>query len=182
MDPCLSLDRLSLEAAAQATAGLEELCDHLLASLVEQELVADDIALLAMRAVALVETPLTLRLPAEPRVLVQVRGALRRWLRESEVSTAAEHDILVACGEACANVVQHAYGAAPGDMEVSAVLVDGSVELSIRDHGEWRLEADRGGGWGLQLIEGLMDSVEIGRTADGTEITMRRRVHGGGAE
>ena len=176
------LDRLSLEAAAQATAGLEELCDHLLASLLEQELVADDIALLAMRAVALVETPLTLRLPAEPRVLVQVRGALRRWLRESEVSTAAEHDILVACGEACANVVQHAYGAVPGDMEVSAVLVDGSVELSIRDHGEWRLEADRGGGWGLPLIEGLMDSVEIGRRADGTEITMRRRVQGGGAE
>ena len=176
------LDRLSLEAAAHASAGLEELCDHLLASLVEQELVADDIALLAMRAVALVETPLTLSLPAEPRVLVQVRGALRRWLRESEVPSTAEHDILVACGEACANVVQHAYGAVPGEMEVSAELVDGWVELTIRDHGEWRQEADRGGGWGLQLIEGLMDSVEVERTADGTQITMRRRVQGGGAE
>ena len=115
-------------------------------------------------------------------MLVQVREALRRWLRESGVSTAAENDILVACGEACANVVQHAYGAVPGNLEVSARLVDGCVEMSVRDQGEWRPEADRGGGWGLQLIRGLMDSVEVGQEAGGTEVRMRQRVHAGGAE
>jgi len=176
------LDRLSLEAVGHATDGLGDLCDHLLAALPEQEMVADDIALLAMRAVALLDSPLALSLPAEPRMLAQVREALRRWLRESEVPSAAENDILVACGEACANVVQHAYGAGPGTMEVSAHLVDGLVEVTIRDNGQWRPEADRGGGWGLQLIRGLMDSVEVGRDTDGTEIKMRHRVHGGGAE
>ena len=47
------LDRLSLEAGANGTSDLEELCDHLLSSLLEQNQVADDIALLAMRAVPL---------------------------------------------------------------------------------------------------------------------------------
>jgi serine phosphatase RsbU (regulator of sigma subunit)/anti-sigma regulatory factor (Ser/Thr protein kinase) len=174
------LDRLSVQAVAHPNGSLEALCDHLLSSLLEPNQVADDIALLAMRAVALSERPLTLRLPAEPRMLVQVRDALRRWLRESHVPNAAESDILIACGEACANVVQHAYGTRPGDMEVSAQLVDGVVEMTIRDHGAWRPEADRGGGWGLQLIEGLMEYVDVGRDAEGTEIRMRRRVHPGG--
>lgn len=175
------LDRLSLEAVAYSTSDLEELCDGLLSSLLEQDQVADDIALVAMRAVSLFDGPLSLRLPADPRMLVQMRGALRRWLRESEVATTDENDILVACGEACANVVQHAYGAARGDMEVQARLVDGSVEMSVRDHGEWRPPADRGGGWGLQLVRALMDSVEVDRGSGGTEVRMRRRVHIGGA-
>jgi len=175
------LDRLSLEAVTHATSDLDELCDRLLSSLLDQNQVADDIALVAMRAVALSDGALVLRLSAEPRMLVQMRGALRRWLRESDVATSDENDILVACGEACANVVQHAYGATPGDMEVRARLVDGSVELSVRDHGEWRPAADRGGGWGLQLIRGLMDSVDVERDADGTEVRMRRRVQIGGA-
>jgi serine phosphatase RsbU (regulator of sigma subunit)/anti-sigma regulatory factor (Ser/Thr protein kinase) len=170
------LDRLRLEAVAFPATTLEELCDHLLSALLEPGQVADDIALLALRPAALVEAPLTIRLPAEPRMLVQVRDALRRWLHESEVSSSAENDILIACGEACANVVQHAYGVHPGEMEVSAHLADGWVEMSVRDLGEWRPEADRGGGWGLQLIRGLMDSVEVGRDGDGTEVRMRKRV------
>ena len=176
------LDRLSLAAVANATSDLDELCDQLLSSLVDPNLVADDIALLTMRAVSLFEGPLSLKLRAEPRMLVQMRTALRRWLRESGVAPADENDVLVACGEACANVVQHAYGATPGDMEIEARLVDGSVEISVRDQGEWRPPADRGGGWGLQLIRGLMDTVDVDRGSGGTEVTMRRQVQIGGAE
>jgi anti-sigma regulatory factor (Ser/Thr protein kinase) len=32
------------------------------------------------------------------------------------------------------------------------------------------------GGWGLQLIEGLMDSVDVQRSTDGTVVQMRRRL------
>jgi anti-sigma regulatory factor (Ser/Thr protein kinase) len=54
--------------------------------------------------------------------------------------------------------------------------------VTVRDHGEWRTPADLGGGWGLQLIHGLMDSVDVDRTPDGTVVRMRRRlqVRGGG--
>ena len=174
------LDRLSLEAVAHATSDVDELCDRLLSSLLDRDQVADDIALVAMRPVSLFGGPLRLKLPAEPRRLVEVRGALRRWLRESQVAASDENEILVASGEACANVVQHAYGATPGVMEVEAHLVDGAVEVSVRDNGDWRAPADRGGGWGLQLIGAVMDSVEVNRDVGGTEVRMRRRVQVGG--
>jgi anti-sigma regulatory factor (Ser/Thr protein kinase) len=170
------LDRLSAEAAVTSTDDLDELCDHLLVTLLENHRIADDIALVAMRALPLFEGPLLLSLPAEPRMLVQMRGTLRRWLRESGVPSSEESDILVACGEACANVVQHAYGAARGPMELRARLDEGTLEISVRDQGEWRAAADRGGGWGLQLMRELMDAVEMDRDATGTEVRMRRRI------
>jgi anti-sigma regulatory factor (Ser/Thr protein kinase) len=170
------LDRLSRHFVARPTSDLDGLCDSVLESLVGEDQVADDVALVAMRAVSLAGQPLSLILPAEPRMLVQMRDALRRWLRESEVAATDENEILVACGEACANVVQHAYGATPGVMEVHARLVEGSVEVSVRDHGDWRPTAERGGGWGLQLIGGLMDSVDVDRHGTGTEVRMRRQV------
>ena len=34
----------------------------------------------------------------------------------------------------------------------------------------------RGGGWGIQLMRALMDSVDVVHTAEGTEVRMRRRV------
>jgi len=162
-------------------AEVDDLCDHLLSSLLEQNQGADDIAIVAMRAVPLFDGPLSLTLSAEPRMLVDVRTALRRWLRELDVATSDENDLLLACGEACANAVQHAYGTEAGQMEIEARLVDDVVELTVRDHGVWRPPADRGGGWGLHLIRSVMDSVEVDQAAHGTEVRMRRRVHLGGA-
>ncbi|MGH3922751.1 MAG: SpoIIE family protein phosphatase, partial [Pseudonocardiaceae bacterium] len=174
------LDRLSREAGANATSDLEQLCDLLLSSLVEQNQIADDIALVAMRPLSLLEEPLSLNVPAEPQMLGQIRGTLRRWLHEVGVDATAENEIVVACGEACANVVQHAYKAAPGVIDVTAHLVGGSVEVSVRDHGEWRPGAKRDGGWGFSLMQGLMDSVEVERGSEGTEVLMLRRVQVGG--
>ena len=81
------LDRLGVEAAAAPPASdVEELCDGLLLHLVGDAQVADDIALLAMRPLTLAAGPLVLTLPGEARMLVQMRGTMRRWLRESDVS------------------------------------------------------------------------------------------------
>lgn len=173
------LERLRAEAVADETADLEQLCDRLLSSLLEEGHVADDVALVVMRPLSLVGGPLRLRLPAEARMLVQMRGTLRRWLHESEVPPDDANEILVACGEACANVVQHAYSGAPGEMEVEAQLIDGSLEVSVRDLGEWRPAGDRGGGWGLQLMRALMDSVDVDQGSGGTTVRMRRRVQVG---
>lgn len=173
------LDRLTLEAVAGETDDVDHLCDRLLSSVLEEDH-ADDVALVALRPLPLAGRPLTVRLPAEARMLVQMRAALRRWLHESEVPKDDANEILVACGEACANVVQHAYVAATGDMIVEARLVDGSLEMSVRDQGEWRLAADRGGGWGLQLMRAFMDRVDLDHGPTGTEVRMRRRIQIGG--
>ena len=62
------------------------------------------------------------RWPATPDALASVRHLLRRWLRGHGATDDEIYDITVACQEACANAVEHAY--APGDaaFEVEATL------------------------------------------------------------
>ena len=170
------LDRLLAEASGLGGSDIDALCDHLLSTLPENGKVADDIALIALHPLVLAGTTLSLDVPADARMLFQVRYALRRWLRASGVNARDTGEITIACGEACSNVVRHAYGASPGDLQVEARLVDGAVELTVRDHGQWRRPADRGGGLGLGLIRGLTDSVDVDSGPEGTTILMRRNV------
>ena len=174
------LDQLQEFACTLADRGLDELCDGLLHALIRHDPVEDDVALLVLRTGRSDGSPLHTVVPAEPQVLTQVRSAVRRWLRDVGVAEDAIGEILVACGEACNNVVEHAYGAAPGTLQVDLRLVEGSVEISVRDHGVWRPAADRGGGWGLDLTRALMDSVDVRHLDDGTQVVMRRAVRTGG--
>jgi anti-sigma regulatory factor (Ser/Thr protein kinase) len=169
--------------AADPGADLEVLCDHLLDSMVTEE-VSDDIALLALRQVPLAAGPLFLRLPAEPQVLAPLRQTVRRWLREVDADPRIVDDVLVACGEAFANAIQHAYGAKDGLFEVSLVASDGAVEVTIRDLGSWRPStgsgrAARRGGLGQRLMRELMDSVDVESGPEGTVVRMRRSLQVG---
>jgi PAS domain S-box-containing protein len=168
------LDRLKALVAA-SDEDLEAMCDHLLLSMVEGD-VSDDVALLALRPVRLASEPLLLRLPAEPYVLASLRQTLRRWLKEIEATPEVANDILIACGEACANVIQHAYGAKEGLLEVDLVLLDGTVEVTVRDRGTWRPSSGRDGGHGERLMRGLMDSVDVDSGSGGTIVQMKRRL------
>ena len=95
-----------------------------------------------------------------------------------QVSDHDVNEVLVACGEACANVVQHAYSGdpVPGVLEVKAHVALGNLQMQVRDRGRWRAPADRGGGWGLQLMRGLMDDVVVEHTDAGTTVHLRRDV------
>jgi anti-sigma regulatory factor (Ser/Thr protein kinase) len=169
--------------AADPDEDLEVLCDHLLDSMVTDE-VSDDIALLALRQVPLAAGPLFLRLPAEPQVLAPLRQTVRRWLREIDADPRIVDDVLVACGEAFANAIQHAYGAKDGLFEVSLVVSDGAVEVTIRDLGSWRPSSGSGraarrGGLGQRLMRELMDSVDVESGPEGTVVRMRRSLQVG---
>ncbi|MGO4599119.1 MASE1 domain-containing protein [Terrabacter sp. 2RAF25] len=176
------LDALTASLTSTLTSSpdedLELLCDRLLVTFLDEDHIPDDVALLAMRPAVSVEGELSLRLPAEARNLVKLRGALRRWLHESGVPESEANEVLVASGEACANVVQHAYSGADvaGVLELLARLSGDDLEVRVRDHGHWRAAADRGGGWGLQLMHALMDEVEVEHAAAGTEVRLTRRV------
>jgi anti-sigma regulatory factor (Ser/Thr protein kinase) len=168
------MDRLRRATALHEGSDVAELCEQVVSSLIDVDHVADDIAVVAMRPLHDVSETFSLTLPAEPRMLVELRRPLRQWLRSSGVTPDEESDILVACGEACANAVRHAYPAEPGEMVLGASIVDGLLTVTVHDHGTWRAPADRGGGWGLHLIDGLMDSSAVDHRADGTTVTMRR--------
>ena len=156
---------------------IEAFCEQLLRSMVGDD-TPDDVALLAIRPIPLTGRPL-LRVPAEPRVLAPLRQTLRRWLRESDADPQVANDILLACGEVCTNVIQHAYGAKEGPLEIILDVRDGTAEVTIRDQGCWRPSSGTHGGHGLPLIQELMESIELTGGPDGTVVRMRRRISNG---
>ena len=105
-----------------------------------------------MRPSVLAGQPLHLRAPAEPHSLAPLRQVLRRWLRATGIDEPAAYQVLVACGEACSNAIQHAYGAAEGSLDVDLALEGEELCLTVRDSGSWRTLSPGGGGRGLDLM------------------------------
>jgi serine phosphatase RsbU (regulator of sigma subunit)/integral membrane sensor domain MASE1/anti-sigma regulatory factor (Ser/Thr protein kinase) len=170
------LERLRSEAGV-AGIDVAELCDRLLVTLVGED-ASDDVALLAVRPVPFGIEPVRLRVPADPYVLASLRRTMRRWFREIGVPGRSAEEILVASGEACANAIQHAYGARRGSVELGLARRGQMVEVTVRDEGTWRAASGEVGGRGLHLMRGLMDTVEVDASEQGTEVRMRRHLTG----
>ena len=165
------LERLRLMAAQPAT--LEHLCDAIVRGMREQGGPSDDAALLALHLLPLAED-LSTSWPAEPEALAGLRHMLRRWLRHHGAGEDDIFDITVACQEACANAVEHAYAPGTAAFAVDATHDGGAIEITVRDHGRWRPARGENRGRGLPLMEALMDVVDVEHTADGTVVVLRR--------
>lgn len=127
--------------------------------------------------------PLELRLHAEPPALAGARTAMRAWLADAAVDPATREDVVLACGEALANAVEHAYaGRPPGSVAVELSMAsDRALDLLVRDEGRWRPPRDECGlrGRGMFLMRKLMDRVELHHGPEGTQVRMRLRRCGG---
>ena len=168
------LDRLRVAVLARGDRSLEELCADLVSALVPGE-AADDVAILGLQMEP-VRDSFALVVPAEPAELVRTRRALARWLRVNGVERADVDDLVLACSEACANAIRHAYGPDGGTVDVQAKRYGGAVEIVVRDAGRWRSRPGGGSGLGLSVIEAVAGSVTVDRDATGTIVTMRRDV------
>jgi anti-sigma regulatory factor (Ser/Thr protein kinase) len=115
---------------------------------------------------------ITLR--AEPESLAQMRRVVGRWLRAAGASDAETYETLVACGEACANAVAHAYPPGDASYVVEAETRSDGVEVRVRDFGSWRSPRSGSRGRGLGLMREIMDEVEIERGGAGTAVVMWR--------
>jgi anti-sigma regulatory factor (Ser/Thr protein kinase) len=169
----MGLERL--RAAASVAASAEEICQRVIDALVPTLGSPDDVAVVALRN-APIEPDMRLRLPADPQVLVQIRQMLRRWLRSKGARAEEIAAITLACGEACANAIEHAYAPGRASFELEANHSAGVVTLAVRDDGSWRPPRGQHRGRGLLMIEATVDEVDVRSTADGTEILMRRRL------
>ena len=155
---------------------LEHLGDALVDVLLPEGPGDDDAALLVARALPL-EDQLVARFPAEIESIPVMRRLLSRWLDEAGASRTDIDDIVLAGAEAAANAIEHAYGLAPGVVELRArATEDGGVRVAIRDFGNWRPPRGTHRGRGLQLMEGLTDVVEVTRSDEGTTIELSRRL------
>lgn len=105
------------------------------------------------------------------------------------------YQVQLAVDEACANVVEHAYGdMEAGDMELVCSLDDGAFTIRVRDWGRGfdpngvavpdvgaPLEERSLGGLGLFLVRQVMDSVQFSFDVErGNELVMVKRVPGEG--
>jgi PAS domain S-box-containing protein len=169
------LDRLAAAVRGERV-GPERLCDHVLEQLMPAAGASDDVALLALCSPRLSDS-FQIELGSEPGELAALRALLRRWLRQGDGDETDVAEILTATGEAAANAIEHGGSIAGGPpFEVAGRLDGDDVEIVVSDSGGWRERQRSEGGRGLVLMRALMDSVEVDAGADGTTITMRRRL------
>ena len=92
-------------------------------------------------------------------------------------------DICLAATAALANAVEHPYQPSARLIEVAGSISDRMVTITIHDFGSWRdLRQREEGGYGLPMMRQLMDAVEVHTSAEGTSITLQRRLDSPGRE
>jgi anti-sigma regulatory factor (Ser/Thr protein kinase) len=168
------LERLRVLAAG--ADDVEALCAVIVETLVP-EAHGDDIAFIAVRVAPLTDH-LQTRWDATPRSLAPIRYLLRRWLLERGAAQAEAFDVIVATQEACANVVEHAYGPGPAEFDVEGRYADGTVTVTVADRGHWRPPRGHNRGRGLPLMRELMERVDVSQTDRGTTVTLTRTLSG----
>jgi anti-sigma regulatory factor (Ser/Thr protein kinase) len=132
-------------------------------------------------------TGLAISLPARAENVAVVRHALAGLAEEIGMDAPGIADLKTVVTEACMNVVVHAYGGAPGPLNVEASPDSEGLEVIVRDSGSGirpRADVDTTSlRLGLSLIAALSSSFSISGGLDrGTEIRMRLPLEGGGAE
>jgi anti-sigma regulatory factor (Ser/Thr protein kinase) len=131
----------------------------------------DDVAVLAIEALPLGNT-LAVTLEADPTTLVSLRRVVGRWLIRLGVAEGQRFDVALACSEAAANAIEHAYGPNDAWFDVHGQAFDDRIVIRVADRGSWRARAHRDRGRGLMLMHALMDDVRVDRSAGGTTVTL----------
>ncbi|MCX4473861.1 SpoIIE family protein phosphatase [Micromonospora sp. NBC_01655] len=134
----------------------------------------DDVAVLALEATE--PNRFALRLPADPARLSVLRRRLEDFLVAHRVGETDLFDLTVAVSEAAANAIEHPVEPTEPTIGVEVTIADRTVVATVLDTGRWRESTGAGfRGRGLELIRALGD-LTVSRTAEGTEVTLRRRL------
>ena len=118
-----------------------------------------------------------LSLPARAENVIVVRQAAAGLGEAFGLADQRIDDLKTVVTEACNNVVLHAYGGEDGPLDVSAMVDNDHLEVTIADRGRGFHPRPRPGepslGIGLPLIASLSDAFQVeGRAGDGTAITI----------
>jgi serine/threonine-protein kinase RsbW len=128
-------------------------------------------------------------LPAKAENVAVIRHALAGLAEEIGMDEPGLADLKTVVTEACMNVVVHAYPGEPGPLSVEATPDNEGLTVVVRDKGSgMRPQAEVKPDspslrLGLSLIAALSSSFAISGGLDqGTEVTMRLPLKGGGAD
>jgi anti-sigma regulatory factor (Ser/Thr protein kinase)/uncharacterized protein YigA (DUF484 family) len=158
-------------------APAETVCASVMTELVGSAPPDDDVALLVMRGNERDDT-LDLEFSATPDSLRKIRGTVTSWLTTAGCASDEVGDLVIAVHEACSNVVEHAYGPAGGSIFVRLAALLPDLLVTVRDTGSWRPPRGTHRGRGKRLMEHCCDELHIDHGADGTVVTIRRRMSG----
>jgi anti-sigma regulatory factor (Ser/Thr protein kinase)/putative methionine-R-sulfoxide reductase with GAF domain len=167
--------------AAAETAAAEpktNLADDIYHALLDEMVLEDDVALLAIETLPL-EGPLEITLPTQAEVLAGMRRTIGRWLAAAGADPDEQFDVTLSASEAAANAIEHAYGGSESTFTVTCDQADHQVTVTIRDRGRWRTAQAPGGGRGLSIMRKLTDDVEITRGEEGTTVKLTKRLASG---
>jgi serine phosphatase RsbU (regulator of sigma subunit)/anti-sigma regulatory factor (Ser/Thr protein kinase) len=173
----VGMERLRTLLAELSSEHPERLADLVIDELTGSVPQDDDIALLCLANGAPTRS-LSTAIPADPGALAGLRSTIRAWLVEQDLPLELHEDIVLACDEACANAIEHAYRRRPFEpIRIDLRDDDGDLVISVRDAGIWREDAVVGDrGRGIAIMRAVMDDVEIRSDGDGTVVTLRRRI------
>jgi len=170
-------DRFDLLCGAVELDAPESVCAKVMGRLIGVDPPNDDVTLLVVRRTEPdASAPLEIAVPARPSSLREIRAALRRWLDSVRATDDDANDLVVAVGEASANAVEHAYGAAGGTVTVRAELDGDNVVVRISDTGSWRAPRGQGRGRGTLIMQTTTDDFRVDRRPDGTDVILRRHL------
>ncbi len=186
----LGIERLAAAVVGRFDQSTSNIVEGVIADLTADRPVDDDIAVAAFRFTPLLAT-LNLEFPARVEQLARLRSQTRNWLTERHVGLDDHAAILTAIGEACTNVIDHAYRArpqaltsdqdqdqdGPGTDRMSIDLSDHGTEVVARvtDSGSWRPpgshSTDRGRG--TTIMRALSNRYRRSTTTNGgTVVTL----------
>jgi serine/threonine-protein kinase RsbW len=132
----------------------------------------------------------TLTLPMVPDMEIAASKTATAMAEFMRMSPDRIDEVRMAVVEACINAFEHSHSPDRKVYMTFEVLGDKEPEtlrISVRDTGvgfapenveepslEQKLKAQRKRGWGLKIIRGLMDEVDIHSGADGTTVVMSK--------
>jgi serine/threonine-protein kinase RsbW len=121
-------------------------------------------------------------LPDMELLATQTSAAVAKHMNLDEEKTA---EINMALSEACINAFEHS--GSNSDIEIHFKISDDHLIIQVTDSGkgfdkskvdipniEEKISSDHKRGWGLKLIEELMDTVQFESSEDGTTVTMTK--------
>ena len=170
-------DRFDLLCSTVSLDSAEAVCASVMGRLIGLDPPNDDVSVLVLRRTeAHLSAPMQIDVPARPSSLREIRTAFRRWLAGIRATEDDANDLVVAVGEATANAVEHAYGAAGGTVTVRAELDGDDVLVRVSDTGNWRPPRGQGRGRGTLIMQTTTDDFRVDRRTDGTDVILRRRL------
>lgn len=106
--------------------------------------------------------------------LAAARRQIRRWL-DTELSSDDADEVLLACGEALANALEHGRPPITVEMHWQRARGQSTLHVAVCDTGSWRVTAEpTSRGLGIPIMSAVMDTVSI-ETVDGTQVRLVRQ-------